>query len=417
MLPFSIKVDSAPANLAWATSVQVIEKLAGYAVIAVLTRTLLPQEMGKMFFAATVAGIAATAVAFGSEHHLIRAVAAQPHRALENLAEVLSLRLQNLAIVYVAANLLFWLLDPALAPVLLLISAYAFVEELFNAFSAFFTGQKRLIYRLVITSALKILTVGAVSLVAYLTRALQPILLTYLVLDLLLVAVTYLVVRRDFGPVHLSLNWRRSLGLMRASLPFFLFNILTIVHLRLGTLMVGFLLSLVQVAFYDLGLKLLEVARFAIRPVYSVSYPILSGMAAKHRVQKLRVRSLQLVAGAFAVGILITLGMELLGSRAIVLLFGAAYAESVTPARILFLSMPFVYVHFVLTMLANALHMEKHSALLLALSVALNLGLNIYVIPRYGIIGAAWITLASQGLLTVALLWVTAARLFSPEPV
>jgi O-antigen/teichoic acid export membrane protein len=69
----------------------VIEKLAGYAIIAVLTRTLLPVDVGKPFFATTVAGIAATAVSFGTSHHLIRAVAAAPDAALQNLSDVLSM--------------------------------------------------------------------------------------------------------------------------------------------------------------------------------------------------------------------------------------------------------------------------------------------------------------------------------------
>ena len=268
MLPFSIKIDSARANLLWATSIQVIEKLAGYAVIAVLTRTLLPIDIGKMFLAATVAGVAATAVSFGTEHHLIRAVAADPDRALKNLGDVMSMRIQNLLVVYVAVNMVFLFLDPSLSPTLALVSAYDFVEELFYGFSAFLTGQKRLIYRLAITALLKVLTVAAVGAVAFLTRALLPVLLTYLILDILLVLTTYLVVRRGFGPIRLSMDWPRSLGLMRISLPFFIFNALTIVHLRLDTLMVGVFLSLVQVAYYDLAMKLLEVARFVIRPLY-----------------------------------------------------------------------------------------------------------------------------------------------------
>ena len=82
MLPFSIRPDSARANLVWATTLQLIEKLAGYAVLAVLTRTLLPEQMGSMFLAATISGIAGTAVTFGSGQHLVRAVATDRDRSL-----------------------------------------------------------------------------------------------------------------------------------------------------------------------------------------------------------------------------------------------------------------------------------------------------------------------------------------------
>jgi O-antigen/teichoic acid export membrane protein len=416
MLPFQIRLDSARANLLWATIIQVIEKLAGYAVIAVLTRTLLPVDLGRMFFAATISGIAATVLSFGTEHHLIRAVAADPNRALQNLGEVLSTRLQNMLVVYTVLNAAFWLLDPTLEPVLALVTAYDFIEEIFYAFSAFFTGQKRLLYRLAIGAVLKVLTVGVVSAVAYFTHSLNAVLLTYAMLDIVLVAVTYLIVRRDFGPIQLDFGLQRSLALMRVSLPFFLFNILTIVHMRLDTLMVGIMLNLVQVAYYDLGMKMLEVARFLIRPFYSAFYPVFADMAARRRWKGLRRRAVQLTAAAFGLGVLVALGMQLFGSWAIVLLFGSEYEATVLPAKILFLSVPLVYVHFILTILANALHLENRSAWLLGASAALNLALNVVVIPRYGIVGAAWTTLASYAFLTATMLWTTARKLFSAEP-
>jgi O-antigen/teichoic acid export membrane protein len=366
-----------------------------------------------MFLAATISGIAATVVSFGTEHHLVRAVASEPSRALTNLGEVLSMRLQNMAPIYAAVNIVFWFLQPGLGPVLLLVTAYDFLEELWYAFSAFFTGQKRIIYRLAIGAALKILTVLAVSIVAYVTRSLGPVLLTYVVLDAGLVASTYLVVQRDFGPLHLRLDWNGGLGLMKVSLPFFAYNILAIVHLRLDTLMIGFMLGVVQVAYYDLGMKMLEVARFLVRPLHSVFYPIFSELAARRRWKRLRKHALQVILGSFLLGVAVAIGVQLWGDFAIVLLFGPQYVASVAPTKILFLSLPLVYLHFVLTTLANALHLERQSAWLLAVSAALNLGLNIVVLPRYGIIGAAWTTLASQAVLTVSMLWINASRLIS----
>jgi O-antigen/teichoic acid export membrane protein len=416
MLPFSIRPDSARANLVWATSIQVIEKLAGYAVLAALTRTLIPAELGRMFLAATISGIAATVVSFGTEHYLVRAVATEPHRALTNLGEVLSMRLQNMLPVYAAVNIVFWILQPELGMVLLLVTAYDFLEEVWYAFSAFFTGQKRIRYRLVIGGALKILTVLAVSGVAFVTRSLRPVLLTYVVLDAILLAVTYLVVRRDFGPLLLGFDWRRSLGLMKSSLPFFAFNILTIVHLRLDTLMIGFMLGVVQVAYYDLGMKMLEVARFLVRPLHSVFYPIFSDLAARRRRKVLRRRALQVILGSCLLGLAVAVGVQLWGDVAITLLFGRGYEASVAPTRVLFLSLPLIYLHFVLTTLANALHLERQSAWLLAMSAAINLGLNVVVLPRYGIIGAAWTTLASQTVLTFSMLWITAVRLINLRP-
>jgi O-antigen/teichoic acid export membrane protein len=411
MLPFSIRPDSARANLIWATGIQAIEKLAGYAVLAVLARTLLSADLGSMFLAATISGIAATLVAFGSEHHLVRAVATQPQKSLLNLGDVLAMRLQNMVPVYLVMNLLFWILQPQLAPVLALVSAYDFLEEIWYAFSAFFAGEKKLRYRLIIGAAFKVLTVLAVSAVALFTRSLGPVLWTYIVVDAGLVVATYAVVTRDFGRPAIRFGWRRGLELMQAALPFFAYNILMIVHLRLDTLMIGFMLGVVQVAYYDLGMRLLEAARFIVRPLHSVFYPIFSELAARRRWKVLRRRSVQVVLGSFVLGLAAAVAMQVFGRNVIVLLFGSDYDVSAAPTKILFLSLPFVYLHFVLTSLANALHLERQSAWLLAVATALNLGLNVVILPHFGIIGAAWTTFASQAVLAACMTWLTASRL------
>ncbi len=411
MLSLRNRFDSTRANLVWATAIQVIEKFAGYLVIAVLTRTLTTVEIGEIFFASTISGIAATVLSFGTEHHLMRGVAEQPARAVQNLGEVLALRLQNMVLVYGVVNLACWVLDPSLAPVLMLVTAYDFLEEIYFAFSQFFAGTKQLIYRLVIQGIVELLTLAAVSAVAYLTASVYAVLATYLVVDIGLVVGTYLVVRRDFGAIPLRWDWQKNIGLMRLYLPFFIFNILTLVHLRLDTLMVGILLNLVQVAYYDLGMQMLEVARFVIRPFNSVFYPLFSEMAAQGRWSELRRRAVQLTGAALILGLLASIGMLVLGGPVIVFLFGASYEPSVAPTRILFLSTPFIYMHFILTILANALHLERQSAWLLAGSALLNFALNLFVIPRYGIIGAAWTTLASQLVLALSILWLTASRL------
>jgi O-antigen/teichoic acid export membrane protein len=413
MFSFAFRPSSTRLNLVWATSIQVIEKLAGYAVLSVLTRALQPAELGNMFLAATISGIAATSISFGSDQHLVRAVATDPGRSLSDLGEVLSMRLQNMALVFAAINVAFRFIRPDLSPVLLLVTGYDFVEELWFAFSSFFAGHKKLIYRLAIGAALKVLTVLAVSAVAITTRSLPLVLWTYLALDLGLVAGTFLIVWRDFGPVPIEFSLRRGLALMKTLVPFFAFSLLSIIHLRLDTLMVGFMLGVVQVAYYDLGLRLLEVARFVVRPLQTVFYPIFAELVVQRRQKALRRRAVQLLLAALGLGLVAAVGMQLFGDWAIARLFGAEYAASGPPTRVLFLSLPLVYLYLVLTTLGNALRLERQTAWLLALGAALHLALNLVVIPRYGILGAGWTRLASQAMLAGTLLWVVGSRLLS----
>ena len=408
-LPFTLTPNR--ANLIWAASIQVVEKLTGYLILLVLTRYLDKTELGSMFFAATISGLCATLINFGTDTHLIRAVAAEPQRALDQLAINLSTRLRNSGIVYIVLNVAVYTIRPELSPVMLFVSAYDFVEEIYFCFAAFFAGQKRIFLRLLTGGTYKLITLVAVSVVAVLTQSLQLVLFSYLLLDILLVMTTYVVVRRIFGGIRLDFDWRSSLDLMNRSLPFFLRNFLNLAHMQLDTFMVGVFLNLEQVANYNLGIRLLESTRVLVRPLYMAAYPIFSEMVAQEKWEQLRRRSLQAAGIVLSAGILLALSMQVIASKLIVTLFGVNFRESVAPAQILFLSVPFVFLEYLLSFVANALHLERKSAWLLAASVVLNVAINLYAIPNYGVLGAAWTTLITQALLAAGMVWLVYRRL------
>lgn len=402
----SFRITPNRANLIWATLIQVLEKLTGYLILAVFTRYLDKTELGSMFFAAAISGVFATLINFGTDAHLIRAIAVEPQKGLSFLSINLSTRLRNSAIVYLLLNLTAYAILPQLSPVFLLVSAYDFVEEIYYCFAAFFAGQKRIILRLLTGGSYRLLMLGVVSAVAILTRSLLPVLFSYLVLDIFLVLTTYAVVRKIFGGFKLNLDLRVSLDLMKRSLPFALRNFLNLTHMQLDTFLVGVFLNLGQVANYNLGIKLLESARFIVRPLYMAVYPLFSEMVAQRRWELLRRRTLQGAVIVLGGGLLLSVAMQILGSGLIIFLFGPSYRESIVPAQILFLSVPFVFLEYLLSFVANALHLEKKSAWLLGISVILNLSMNFYAIANYGILGAAWTTLITQVILTSGMVWI-----------
>ena len=412
IIPTPLHTNSARANLFWATALQVIEKVVGYVVIAVLTRTLLQVELGTLFFALSISELTAVFLNFGTNTYLVRLIAADPDGALKYLSRVMSSRVINTIFGYIVLNLGVWLIQPELSPVMLFVAAYDFLEEIYNAFSGFFIGKKQLAYRLAILGGFKILTLLGISLVAYLTRALFPILWTYVIVDLLLVLACYQVIRTQFGDINLRFNLTDNLTLMKQASPFFMLNLLTILHMRFDTIMVGALLGLKHVAVYELGIKLMEVTRFFTRPLGNVFLPLFTEFAAKEQWKAFRRRFWQLIGLGLGVGVLLTVAMQAFGPYVIVWLFSERYRESVVPAQILFLSIPFLYIVLLTTIAANALHLEKHVTFMAALSVTLNLGLNLIIIPRFGISGAAWVTVISQAIQAVGMLILILPTLF-----
>jgi O-antigen/teichoic acid export membrane protein len=87
------------------------------------------------------------------------------------------------------------------------------------------------------------------------------------------------------------------------------------------------------------------------------------------------------------------------------LVWGAAYGDTAAVLRILYLAVPPLYLGFIATFLAGALHREGAAARVLALCLAANVALNLFAIPRWGPLGAAWTTLITETLAASWILW------------
>ena len=111
----------------------------------------------------------------------------------------------------------------------------------------------------------------------------------------------------------------------------------------------------------------------------------------------------------------LVVGAAVLASRVLGLLFGAQFASGAPALRLLAVSIALLALHGTTRSVFVAHHQTKLEAMIFAVAAALNIALNFLLIPRYGIVGAAWATVAAEGLIfTVCVVWL--ARLGSSFP-
>lgn len=395
-IPVLSRVGETHANIFWAFALQIIEKGVGYVILAVLARMLLKTDLGAFFFCRSIADVMAVFITFGTNTLLIRLVASEPERSVHYLSRVVSFRLVGMVLIFALLNLTTYFAWPEIMPVMLLASASDFVEEIYHSFSAFFIGLKKMLHRFLILGSIRLLSLAGITLTALSGRGLFPILWAYLFFDLLLVFTSYFIVLRLFGPLKFRFDLKDINELFREGMPFFWLNILTVLHMRFDTIMVGAMLNLAQMAVYEIGIKLMEVTRFVIRPIGNVYFPVFSEHVSKGEWAGFKRRFQRLAGLTFLAGFALFIGMLVFGRPAMTWMFGLEYLESILPAQIIFGSVPFLFAGTWFTFAANAMHLEKKVAWITFVSVLLNLSLNVYVIPRFGISGAAWVTVISQ---------------------
>lgn len=383
------------ADLALALCIDLVQKASAYVVLAILARRYAPPEMGGLFAALALATLAAAVTEAGTSRYLIREVARHPGEGLARLGAVLALRLPLAAgaLAALAAALALW--RPALLGVGVPAAGAVLLSDLYYAFGAFLLGHRRVGLRLATGVMGPLLAVALVALAGALGATLAGALLAWTAAAAVALAASAAVVRLRFGPVPLRGARDPIRRAAREALPFFALAALAVVHLKGDTVLLFGLASPAAVALYESGYKLLEASRLPLRPAVLVFYPLSAALAGRDpaRFDRL-VRGLFLAAAA--AGALGSLVLFLAARPVIGAVWGERYLEAAPLARILFLAVPALYLGGVATFLAAAVGLERRAAGLLALWVAANLGLNLWAIPRFGPVGAAWTALATE---------------------
>ncbi len=398
-------------DLMMAMGSQLLQKLAGFVVLMVLARHLDKAVMGQFFLAGTLATFLALGTELGVNRHLMRDVAQRPDQALVALGQVLALRLPLMLIGYGAMAGAVFLLRRELTVPVLLTGIYVLIQDYTYSLSALMLGLRRVGLRMVTTLIGQVLTVGLVLIAVAIHAGLTTVLLGYVAASVATFALTIVLVRRKIG--RFTLEWRlpEAWRIVKDSLPFFLLSVLGVIHFKVDSLMLGILRDYEQVATYDAAYKFLEVSRFVVRPAAMVFFPLCSALAARRDWPTFEQVMRKVVTVSGGIG-LATAGIMLIVSGWLVrLVFGGSYGASVAVLQILYLAVPSVFLGFVATFLAPALHLERRAVQATGVCLLANVALNALVIPRYGAQGAAWATLATETLLTGWLLGMVALRL------
>lgn len=186
--------------------------------------------------------------------------------------------------------------------------------------------------------------------------------------------------------------WKR---LLKYAFPLMACEIANLVALELDTSMIGLLSSEEQIAFYNIGKKLVSKAghiNLAIAGGVMTSFAIINHQNFEERRRKFKKFFCLNMAAALCV----CLVLLFFAFGGVALIYGAEYAGA---KDVILLLVPYYIMFAVSSFMALFLDFQSKTTFRSAVSivsVVLNLVLNLVFIPRYGAMGATATTLTSQ---------------------
>lgn len=195
-----------------------------------------------------------------------------------------------------------------------------------------------------------------------------------------------------YNPRYFSLNYGKVL--LKRSAWLWLSGIVSVIYLKIDIVMLGSMAGTEQAGVYAAASRLSELwyvfpATLAVR-----YYPDMLKAYEKDwdsYLIKLRHFALLFFGAALAIAVVMSLTAEWI----IALLFGDAFSDAVTVLRIHIWAGCFIFIRYLIGQHLVITEQEPLSLFSHGMGAVLNVLLNLWWIPQYGIVGAAWATLIS----------------------
>jgi polysaccharide transporter, PST family len=375
----------------------------GIVVTAVVARELGDAGFGEWSSLLVVVQMSAYLANLGIEQVGVRRAAAEPEREAEWIGATIALRavvslpatLTSVAAVLLIADDHSMALAGLLASVTILTSGPDTVRALL---------QLRLRNDVNVAVVTFSSVVWGVSAIAVVTAGggLVPLAIAFLLSALATTAVQVVVGLRAgrvvlFGSRHL---WR---PLARVGFPLAAAGVLVLAYARIDQILVLEMVGAREAGLYAAVYRILEQAHFL--PL-TVSLTLLPLISAAHPSDPARVRELlQTTAGYLALVSLPALGVALAAAEpTIVLIFGEAFADAAPALPVLMGAFVLICFGYLSGNLVVVLNLQRRFLIYAVAGLVFNVALNLVLLPRYGFVAAAWITLATE-LLVVGLAW------------
>lgn len=188
----------------------------------------------------------------------------------------------------------------------------------------------------------------------------------------------------------------RLKGLLVASVPFALMVVFNNLYFRIDVIMLQKMQGDTAVGVYSAAYRLIDVFLLVGANIAGVLYPRMASEARgpegalRHTVERL-------FRYMTAIGIPVAVTIAILASEIVPMLFGEAFRDSVLPLEILIWAIALIFMALPLAHCLNATGHEWRWITILGVNTALNVGLNLVLIPAFGVIGAAVSTVACEG--------------------
>lgn len=385
------------SNTGWLSGGKIVRMGVGLFVGIWLARYLGPVQYGVFSFSLAFVSLFGVIATLGLRNIVVREIVNDRNKADEILCTSFVLMFLGALTAYgvIVAGIAYLRPDDAITRSVVALVGVTLIFKSGEVVKYWFESQVESRYTVWVESGTKV-AVACIKIAMILMQAPLIAFVWAVLVESLLIALALMVVYalRGQGPRKWRPRVARAKALLRDSWPLMLSGLAVIVYMRIDQIMLGQMLSIESVGVYTAAVRISEAWYFIPTAIVASVFP--SIIRAKNRDEALyRKRLEQLHELLVLIALGVAVAMTFLSGPIVALLFGDKFAGAGNILAIHIWSGVFVAMGVASSrwyLLENASSMLLYKTLC---GASVNVGMNVYLIPVWGSMGAATATLVS----------------------
>jgi len=386
-------------NIGWLFFDKILRMGVGLVLGVWIARYLGPEQFGLFNFSTAFIGLFGAIAGLGLKDIVVRDIVRDPGSKEETLGTAAVLQFIGGLIAYgLILGTIFWLRpDDTLVKALVAIlgsmmlfkasevGVYWFESQVLSKYAVLAQNGSFLVF-----AAIKIgLILNNAPLTAFAWATMAEALMVALLLGVLLGL-------RGPRLHHLRITLERAKSLLKDSWPLMLSGIAIVIYMKIDQIMLGQIVGDEAVGIYSAAVRVSEVWYFVPVMIAASVFPAI--LEAKKRSEAQYYQRLQRLFDLMVwLSVIIALPMTFLSAPIVTLIFGEAYASSGPVLAIHIWTGVFAFLGVAAGKWFLAENLQTLSLQRSVLGAGLNVLLNLFLIPYFGVVGAAVATIISHG--------------------
>ena len=221
-------------------------------------------------------------------------------------------------------------------------------------------------------------------------------------LDFFIIALLLLITYIRLGGRKLVFSPKRAIHLIGRSRHYLFSTFMQNTTSNIGSILLKSMVSVVATGYYSAAAIFINMTNFVYTAIVDSFRPVIFE---KKKIDEVQYENsvCQLYSIMLYLTIIQNLVICLLATFIIKLIYGEAYMPAANVLKVLVWGMTFTYLGTVRNIWMLAEELQKYLVVINTFGAIFNISLNLILIPRFGVIGAAYATLSSQFFINIVL--------------